>query len=665
MELPVKATRATKMLGFDADGDPVMSGSTMTEIDASVATITSIGAGGAVTDAGNVTYDQGGTGSTITTVEAKLQESVSVKDFGAVGDGVTDDTAAIQAAIDSLDLATGTGDNIIHIPSGNYLVTDTLTIGVYTAIRGAGGYSAALNSKITFSPTTAKSLFVAGGPLGTVGTFRQGISVTGLYILGNSTTSTGNSLFAFDLETVIHGNFSDLEIRGFRTGIKLGTSIMNRFNRVNIADCYEQCVSYVGNQATSDVWSECSFVRAPIGVNATGANLMQRFNDCIFENLELYGVNLSRECYLWQFVSTYCENIPSLNPITARPDQSGAMFRLGHTGSVSGTATIATITGGRFQGQNNASPSVGTFLDIDNTMGVIVTGVFASAWSTIISTTEETKDNAFFNTGMQVNQYLTFNQTTVTAGAFVSGVVYKILTAGTTDYTLIGSADNNVGTTFTSTGVGSGTGTATTTTGSGEKMEGCYPNATLNNAAYGQLARFTSVFTPIVNGGGGSLTLTGGAASTMYCGTTTSIADFRPGSDNLKNFGAAGGRWKEIFAGNGTINTSDEREKQQIELLTVKEKAVAVKLKAAIRTFRFNDSVAEKGTDARIHVGVIAQNVEAIFISEGLDAFNYSVLCYDEWDEVLDEQTGEVITKAGNLYGVRYNELLCFIISAI
>jgi hypothetical protein len=48
----------------------------------------------------------------------------------------------------------------------------------------------------------------------------------------------------------------------------------------------------------------------------------------------------------------------------------------------------------------------------------------------------------------------------ITAGAFVNAKVYKIKTVGTTDFTLIGAADNNIGTTFTATGVGTGTGTA-------------------------------------------------------------------------------------------------------------------------------------------------------------------------------------------------------------
>lgn len=52
--------------------------------------------------------------------------------------------------------------------------------------------------------------------------------------------------------------------------------------------------------------------------------------------------------------------------------------------------------------------------------------------------------------------------TTVSAGSFAVGTVYKILTAGTTDFKLIGAPDNNVGTEFVATGVGAGTGTATT-----------------------------------------------------------------------------------------------------------------------------------------------------------------------------------------------------------
>ena len=51
----------------------------------------------------------------------------------------------------------------------------------------------------------------------------------------------------------------------------------------------------------------------------------------------------------------------------------------------------------------------------------------------------------------------------ITAGAFVVGTTYKILTIGTTDFTLVGAAANTVGVEFVATGVGVGTGTVCVT----------------------------------------------------------------------------------------------------------------------------------------------------------------------------------------------------------
>jgi len=69
-------------------------------------------------------YNQGGAGAVTRIVQARLQDYVSVKDFGAVGDGVTDDTAALQAAID---WAFNNGTPL-YIPPANsfYRVTSTL-----------------------------------------------------------------------------------------------------------------------------------------------------------------------------------------------------------------------------------------------------------------------------------------------------------------------------------------------------------------------------------------------------------------------------------------------------------------------------------------------------------------------------------------------------------
>jgi hypothetical protein len=77
--------------------------------------------GGTISSA-NVTFLQAGSGAVERTAQSKMREIVSVKDFGAVGDGVADDTTAIQNAINSL-----SGGGTLHFPSGTYLVSTTNT----------------------------------------------------------------------------------------------------------------------------------------------------------------------------------------------------------------------------------------------------------------------------------------------------------------------------------------------------------------------------------------------------------------------------------------------------------------------------------------------------------------------------------------------------------
>ena len=67
----------------------------------------------------------GGIGSVTRTVAAKLNDIVSVKDFGAVGDGIADDTAAIQAAIN---YAISSGGICLNIPKGTYIVSSTIAL---------------------------------------------------------------------------------------------------------------------------------------------------------------------------------------------------------------------------------------------------------------------------------------------------------------------------------------------------------------------------------------------------------------------------------------------------------------------------------------------------------------------------------------------------------
>lgn len=94
-----------------------------------------------------------GTRAASRTVESKLRDFVSVKDFGAIGDGVTDDTAAIQAAIDAVFNA---GGGTVYLPIGTYLVSSIVKNwpgAVTVNIRGAGKRATKLKKKTgTLSP---------------------------------------------------------------------------------------------------------------------------------------------------------------------------------------------------------------------------------------------------------------------------------------------------------------------------------------------------------------------------------------------------------------------------------------------------------------------------------------------------------------------------------
>ena len=169
---------------------------------------------------------------------------------------------------------------------------------------------------------------------------------------------------------------------------------------------------------------------------------------------------------------------------------------------------------------------------------------------------------------------------------------------------------------------------------------------------------------------------------------------------------------------NGTIQTSDRNEKQDIEVLSDAETRVAQACKGLLRKFRWQDAVAEKGDDARIHFGIIAQDLQDAFAAEGLDAGRYAMFISSTWWEtqtdvpaveavyedvvipaVLDEEGNELeaertehqlvteAVEAKEAYtrtdtyetqeeapegatertrlGVRYPELLAFIIAAI
>ena len=108
---------------------------------------------------------------------------------------------------------------------------------------------------------------------------------------------------------------------------------------------------------------------------------------------------------------------------------------------------------------------------------------------------------------------------------------------------------------------------------------------------------------------------------------------FRPAVDNDLNLGQANFRLSTVYAASGAINTSDATNKQDIDVISEAETRVALACKGLMRKFRFIDAVDKKGDNARIHFGIIAQDLQAAFVAEGLDPNRYAMFCSDTWWE--------------------------------
>jgi len=146
--------------------------------------------------------------------------------------------------------------------------------------------------------------------------------------------------------------------------------------------------------------------------------------------------------------------------------------------------------------------------------------------------------------------------------------------------------------------------------------------------------------------------------------------------DNTCNFGTSFARWKLGYFASGTTTSSDRNEKQDIEELNDAELRVATKCKTLLRKYRRTEAIQLKGEGARIHFGIIAQDLQDAFTAEGLDAHRYAMFMEDIWYETeeggiaypsLEEVPEELrdIAVEKNRLGVRYEQLLAFIIASL
>jgi len=166
----------------------------------------------------------------------------------------------------------------------------------------------------------------------------------------------------------------------------------------------------------------------------------------------------------------------------------------------------------------------------------------------------------------------------------------------------------------------------------------------------------------------GRLAIGNGDTGLKFSDANESIMPFNVSTnanrDNAVDLGYTTVRFNDVYATNGTIQTSDQTEKQDIAALTSTEMLVGKRISALFKTFRWKDKVASKGDNARTHTGIIAQDVQAAFTAEGLDAGDYSLFISSTWlvdseGNEVEEGTEDAVSKTR--MGIRYPELLSFV----
>lgn len=725
---------------------------------------------------GTATYTAQGVGAVPRLIYSKLGDVVSVKDFGAVGDGITDDTAAIKAC-----LAANLGCKI-YFPAGVYLLSDTLEIdGHYLIGEGVD------NWLISFPDQPKTEVF--GTHLRFIGTGTKRYKVTGTsdqrisggWRTNSSSVNSEDSFYKilnFMNENAVDTTPATQRLISAAIYVKPGVERWG-IEGIRIYPSYNGLIGYnnktigladnwdIGILIDSAEWGlcqDCQFVgywrmaallisHAPndLGIYEAGAE-HNKFLRCMFQGFR--GISIRGGDYFRvTALTTNTIEIPwtSCSPIAS----SGNTLRSGSTTyswtGLSKSGDKLTLTGvtpspvtnglsiGDFMRNNTLTSGVGgtTFRDCyiagldhfssrpsewlglglgvsaaieaNNARGVrfvdckiatreqvmfflleaddweISGDLEAGSWvnssnvsgnvgSRFIALTSLTSDvQATYPAGNVRNLYI--------RAAIDQSIDYEpIFTRTNTRFSDTGLFDQTtvfvsskqiptaLRTTFRAT---KGTDGIYFETENGD-LAGRFTQSG-NFEAKGQITVGTTGTANIQSLTGTSLQFRIGTTayfSLSTSGTTLVHTNFTPNVDNTRQLGSSSARWSVVYAGTGTINTSDAREKCDVSVIEDAERRVALKLKGAIKKFRFNNAVAIKGKDARIHFGVLAQDIATAFVQEGLDPTSYAMFCYDKWDEMPEQRDsdGNIIVPflpSGDRYGIRYDELFAFILATL
>ncbi|MDK6203300.1 glycosyl hydrolase family 28-related protein [Oligella urethralis] len=612
-----------------------------------------------------VAYSRNYDGALPTTVLERISnEAVTPQEFGAIGDGVNDDTAAIQAALN-------TGKSV-YIPEGTYNISDV----IYPTADGQVITGAGMLRTTIQNITNDEPLFCFGNPYDELGSV-EFCTVESLSLHGRVGGSTLWGVFAPNAGVAASGEFEGLSssTNNYYYG-KTSRPLANWLHNSRGCALRDVRIKFVygGYALHVSAWDfladRVTLWSGQRGLRNSGAANSNHYKD-------LYISSMSREGIIHPASDLSIPTACSYSNIIVQQcgvddDQFGSIaFRKGQS----------TVVDNIYLERNNEKGGATDIFIAVNEIGCTIESVrhreegTGHALQTIVRT--EGKG------------------TTIGSIVFASNVneLVKITGTDSRTETYIRGPFMNIGANTAQNGYIVDESTSLKTKGfapdehsvgvSLDSVRRLYKDSNKLALAYsvgssswlaleaGGGIRFSSDIQNSTSSAGHFIWETNGKDGNgdRLLTLQASNGSLFSGKDGESNLGSANNRWNNIYAVNGVINTSDEREKEQIRSLTEAEYRVGKRLKELIKIYKMRDAVAIKGDKAREHIGWIAQEVKLAFESEGLDGFNYGCLCFDDIaaeDEELDE-TGAVIkyaTDAVQRFGVRESQIIAFILAS-
>ncbi len=242
-------------------------------------------------------------------IQSRLDSYAVVTDFGAVGDGQTDDTAAINRALFQLYCVQANAQvrRSLFFPAGNYIVTDSILIPPYARLYGEGSNSSIIDFQVqNWAANTAYSqgVLVYYVPSGLY--YRSVVSVpaTGISVsnpiywavesLPSYVAQTADSLQQIGVNIATNGAIAPTNIEITSMGIRT-----NQLNDAILIDKAQQCsfshMTITGPLLTGDLTTSVADTRAVDWLSTPSLPCTQiNFDNCVFSGFT-YGINTDQQ----------------------------------------------------------------------------------------------------------------------------------------------------------------------------------------------------------------------------------------------------------------------------------------------------------------------------------------------------------------------------------